>query len=66
MGHLAWDSYEPAEGQFDLGRFDEVMDMMHEADIEVILDIGGRIRTYELRIMGRKNRFQKSCIFNIL
>ena len=39
MGHLAWDSYEPSEGQFDLAWFDEVMDMMAEAGIGVILDI---------------------------
>src|ERR1035437_5870058 len=39
MGHLAWDSYEPAEGQFDFAWFDKVMDMMNEAGIKVILDI---------------------------
>lgn len=42
MGHLAWDSYESGEGQFDFDWFDEVMDMMHEAGIEVILDIAIR------------------------
>jgi beta-galactosidase len=42
MGHLAWDSYEPAEGQFDLGWFDGVMDRMHEAGIKVVLDIAIR------------------------
>jgi beta-galactosidase len=42
MGHLAWDSYEPAEGQFDFDWFDDVMDLMHEAGIEVILDIAIR------------------------
>jgi beta-galactosidase len=42
MGHLAWDSYEPAEGQFDFGWFDGVMDRMHEAGIKVILDIAIR------------------------
>src|SRR5208283_1916424 len=42
MGHLAWDSYEPAEGQFDFGWFDTVMDMMNEAGIKVILDIAIR------------------------
>ncbi|HXD78833.1 MAG TPA: beta-galactosidase, partial [Puia sp.] len=26
MGHLAWDSYEPAEGKFDFAWFDQVMD----------------------------------------
>jgi len=39
MGHLAWDSYEPAEGQFDFKWFDKVMDMMNDAGIKVILDI---------------------------
>jgi beta-galactosidase len=42
MGHLAWDSYEPAEGKFDFVWFDQVMDMMHEASIGVILDIAIR------------------------
>ena len=42
MGHLAWDSYEPADGQFDFAWFDEVMDLMHEAGIGVILDIAIR------------------------
>jgi len=39
MGHLAWDSYEPAEGQFDFEWFDKVMDLMDKAGIKVILDI---------------------------
>ena len=42
MGHLAWDSYEPAEGKFDFAWFDKVMDMMGEAGIKVILDIAVR------------------------
>jgi beta-galactosidase len=42
LGHLAWDSYEPADGQFDFEWFDEVMDMMEEAGIKVILDIAIR------------------------
>ena len=42
MGHLAWDSYEPAEGQFDFGWFDKVMDLMNDAGIKVILDIAVR------------------------
>ncbi|HLN71813.1 MAG TPA: beta-galactosidase, partial [Prolixibacteraceae bacterium] len=42
MGHLAWDSYEPSEGQFDFEWFDKVMDMMQEAGIKVILDIAVR------------------------
>lgn len=42
MGHLAWDSYEPAEGHFDFGWFDRVMDMMDKAGIKVILDIAVR------------------------
>ncbi|HET9571044.1 MAG TPA: beta-galactosidase [Bacteroidales bacterium] len=39
MGHLAWDSYEPSEGQFDFEWFDRVMDKMNQAGIKVILDI---------------------------
>ena len=42
MGHLAWDSYEPSEGQFDFEWFDKVMDLMNEAGIKVILDIAVR------------------------
>jgi len=42
MGHLAWDSYEPAEGHFDFAWFDRVMDMMDRAGIRVILDIAVR------------------------
>jgi beta-galactosidase len=42
MGHLAWDSYEPSEGNFDFGWFDTVMNMMNEAGIKVILDIAIR------------------------
>ncbi len=42
LGHLAWDSYEPADGQFDFAWFDEVMDLLNEADIQVILDIAIR------------------------
>jgi beta-galactosidase len=42
MGHLAWDSYEPSEGNFSFGWFDTVMNMMSEANIRVILDIAIR------------------------
>lgn len=42
MGHLAWDSYEPAEGKFDFEWFDQVMDLMSQAGIGVILDIAVR------------------------
>ncbi len=42
MGHLAWDSYEPSEGNFDFEWFDRVMDMMNDAGIKVILDIAIR------------------------
>ncbi len=42
LGHLAWDSYEPNEGEFDFEWFDEVMDMMADAGIGVILDIPTR------------------------
>jgi beta-galactosidase len=39
MGHLAWDSYEPKDGQFDFAWFDQVMDKMNAAGIKVVLDI---------------------------
>ena len=42
MGHLAWDSYEPSDGQFTFAWFDEVMDMMNGAGIKVILDVAVR------------------------
>jgi len=42
MGHLAWDSYEPSEGQFDFKWFDTVMNLMDKAGIKVILDIAIR------------------------
>jgi len=42
MGHLAWDSYEPSEGNFQFEWFDQVMDLMNEAGIKVILDIAIR------------------------
>jgi beta-galactosidase len=42
LGHLAWDSYEPAEGKFDFEWFDKVMDLMNAAGIKVILDIAIR------------------------
>jgi len=42
LGHLAWDSYEPADGQFDFEWFDEVMDEFDKAGIKVILDIAIR------------------------
>lgn len=42
MGHLAWDSYEPADGRFTFGWFDRVMDEMQAAGIKVILDIAVR------------------------
>jgi beta-galactosidase len=42
LGHLAWDSYEPADGQFNFAWFDEVMDLMQAAGIKVILDLAVR------------------------
>jgi beta-galactosidase len=42
MGHLAWDSFEPTEGQFDFKWFDKVMDMMNDAGIKVVLDLAVR------------------------
>ena len=42
MGHLAWDSFEPRDGQFDFAWFDQVMDQMHASGIKVILDLAVR------------------------
>jgi beta-galactosidase len=42
MGHLAWDSYEPADGRFEFAWFDQVMDLMEQAGIKVILDVAVR------------------------
>ena len=42
VGHLAWDSFEPKDGQFNFGRFDRVMDEMHAAGTGVILDLAVR------------------------
>ena len=42
MGHLAWDSYEPREGEFEFAWFDQVMDQMQQANIKVVLDVAVR------------------------
>lgn len=42
LGHLCWDSFEPAEGVFSLEWFDKVMDWFHEAGIKVVIDIATR------------------------
>ncbi len=42
LGHLAWDSYEPKEGEYDFEWFDVVMDRFAQAGIGVILDIPTR------------------------
>jgi beta-galactosidase len=42
LGHLAWDTFEPADGDFRFDWFDEVMNLMHEHGIGVILDIAAR------------------------
>lgn len=42
MGDLAWDAFEPAEGKFDFKLFDWIMDRMHAAGLQVILDIPGQ------------------------
>lgn len=42
LGHLCWDSFEPSEGNYTFEWFDEVMDLFHEAGIQVVLDIATR------------------------
>ena len=42
LGHLAWDSCEPIDGQFNFDWFDQVMDQLQAAGIKVILDIAVR------------------------
>ena len=39
LGHLAWDSYEPREGEYSFAWFDPVLDQCEAAGIKVILDI---------------------------
>jgi len=41
-GHLAWDSYEPRDGEFTFEWFDEFLQLADEHDIGVILDIAAR------------------------
>lgn len=42
MGDLSWDYFEPSEGKFEFAEFDWIMDRMHAAGIQVILDIPGQ------------------------
>lgn len=42
MGDLSWDSFEPEEGKFTFGWFDDVIAQMHRAGIRVIVDIPGQ------------------------
>ena len=42
LGHLCWDSYEPADGTYTFEWFDQVMDAFHEAGIRVLLDVSMR------------------------
>ncbi|MCE4536933.1 beta-galactosidase [Pelomonas sp. P7] len=42
FGDLSWDSFEPAEGQFDFRLADWIMDRMQAAGLKVLLDIPGQ------------------------
>lgn len=39
LGHLCWDSYEPADGVYAFEWFDKAMDLFHKSGIKVFLDI---------------------------
>ena len=41
IGDLSWDSFEPADGRFDFGWFDRLLDQMRHAGIRVVMDIPG-------------------------
>jgi len=41
MGDLSWDAFEPSDGRFEFGWFDQILDQMKDAGIKVLLDIGG-------------------------
>jgi beta-galactosidase len=41
IGDLSWDSFEPAPGKFDFGRWDQIIARMQASGIKVILDIPG-------------------------
>jgi beta-galactosidase len=42
LGHLAWDTFEPSDGEFAFEWFDEVMDLMQDHGLAVVLDIAVR------------------------
>lgn len=42
LGHLCWDSYEPEEGRYTFEWFDQIMDLMHQAGLQVLLDVSVR------------------------
>ncbi len=41
IGDLSWDSFEPSQGKFDFGWWDEIVAKMYASGIKVILDIPG-------------------------
>ena len=42
LGHLCWDSFEPADGEYDFSWFDTVMDLCAENGLGVFLDVSMR------------------------
>ncbi|MDR1638450.1 MAG: beta-galactosidase [Clostridiales bacterium] len=67
LGHLCWDSYEPADGNFTFEWFDIVMNLFLDAGIKVILDVATRpaprwvhIRCPGCDIYGSSNTRQDS------
>ena len=39
LGHLCWDSFEPENGVYSFGWFDQVMDLCAETGLDVVLDV---------------------------
>jgi beta-galactosidase len=65
MGHLAWDSYEPAEGQFDFGWFDGVMARQIDTTHFLYLNVSGQPRDVPLKGRSRSILYDKEYNGNV-